>query len=233
MDDRPGASVGGGANRLANGYYADMRATTRPTSGGDRSRPSPDRPRPSNGSDEELSSRLGRNVKQLREARGFTQQRLAELAGIPRATWAHLESGTANPTLTVLRRVARALEVSLEELVCPPRAACQFYPRGSLPSRTQGQALVRKLLPDAIPGMEIERIELPAAGHMTGVPHTPGTREYLICEAGTLVLVAAGERWQLEPGDVIAFRGDQRHSYSNPGRTPAIGYSVVALAVAR
>ena len=35
-----------------------------------------------------------------------------------------------------------------------------------------------------------------------------------------------------EPGDVVVFRGDQRHTYRNPGRIPAIAYSVVALAPA-
>jgi len=29
---------------------------------------------------------------------------------------------------------------------------------------------------------------------------------------------------------VVVFRGDQRHSYHNPGRSPAVGYSVVVLA---
>ena len=65
---------------------------------------------------------------------------------------------------------------------------------------------------------------------MTGIPHTPGTREYLTCETGVIVLVAAGERFELTPGDVVAFRGDQRHSYSNPGKRAAVGYSVVSLA---
>jgi quercetin dioxygenase-like cupin family protein len=65
---------------------------------------------------------------------------------------------------------------------------------------------------------------------MNGVPHTPGTREYLVCERGQLVLQAAGERFELTPGDLVAFRGDQRHSYSNPGREPAVGFSVVVLA---
>jgi XRE family transcriptional regulator, regulator of sulfur utilization len=65
---------------------------------------------------------------------------------------------------------------------------------------------------------------------MTGVPHTPGTREYLTCEAGELLLVVSGERWTLSPGDVAVFRGDQRHSYQNLGKRPAVGYSVVVLA---
>jgi hypothetical protein len=36
----------------------------------------------------------------------------------------------------------------------------------------------------------------------------------------------------LRAGDVLAFRGDQRHAYANPGARPAVGYSVVVLAPA-
>ena len=78
--------------------------------------------------------------------------------------------------------------------------------------------------------MIIERMELPAGASMTGVPHTPGTREYLTCERGTVRLSAGGQRWELAPGDVVVFRGDQRHAYANPGQTAAVGYSVVVLA---
>ena len=77
--------------------------------------------------------------------------------------------------------------------------------------------------------MEMDRIELPPAGRMVGVPHTPGTREYLTCESGTITLHVAGEHWQLMAGDVVVFRGDQRHSYQNAGTSVAVGYSVVLL----
>src|SRR5271155_4983308 len=120
--------------------------------------------------DDGLSARFASNLKQLRDARGMTQQQMAKLAGLPRATWANLESGEANPTLTVLHRVAVALQISIEELISTPRAACEFYPRGRLGERTKGQVVVRRLLPDPIPGMAIERIEIPPAGRMTGVP---------------------------------------------------------------
>ncbi len=178
----------------------------------------------------EISERLGKNIKQLREARGLTQQQIAKLADVPRATWAHLESGAANPTLGILHRAAMALQVSIEELISTPRAACQFYAQGTLPVRSPGQAVVRKLLPDPVPGMEIDRIEIQPGGRMTGVPHTPGTREYLTCETGEILLVVSGERWTLSAGDVAVFRGDQRHSYHNPGKRVSVGYSVVVIA---
>jgi transcriptional regulator with XRE-family HTH domain len=178
-----------------------------------------------------VPGRLGANIRQLREARALTQEQMAKLSGVPRATWAHLESGAANPTLGVLYRVARALQVPLEELIAVPHASCQFFAADSLPARVRGTGVVvRKLLPDPIPGMEIDRMELPPGSRMTGIPHTPGTREYLTCERGRIALTAAGERWELGPGDVVAFRGDQKHTYANPGEDAAVGYSVVVLA---
>ncbi len=180
-------------------------------------------------SDEELSGRLAENMRHLRSARGVTQQQMAKQSGLPRATWANLESGTANPTLAVLHAVAVALQVPLEELVKPPRAEARHYPRGALPARTRGSVRVSSLLPDTVPGTVIERLELPPGARMVGVPHTPGTREYLTCESGELELVASGEQYRLAPGDVVVFRGDQRHSYANRGKSAAVGYSFVML----
>lgn len=179
---------------------------------------------------DELGERLGANVRALRESRGMTQVQLAKACGVPRATWANLESGAANPTLAVLSRVARALGVSLEELLAAPRAGEALYPKGSLPEVIRGVARIRKLLPDKVPATEIDRIELPPGGRMTGVPHTAGTREYLACESGVIVLSASGRQWSLNAGDVMAFRGDQKHGYANPGEVAAVGYSVVLLA---
>lgn len=179
---------------------------------------------------EDLAGRLGKNVAALRQMRSQSQAQLAKLAGIPRATWAHLESGAANPTLAVLHKVAGALQVSIEELVSPPRHQAKLHPSSTLAVKQRGQATIRKLLPDPIPGMEIDRIELPQDGRMIGVPHTAGTTEYLMCEKGKLELVASGESYVLEVGDVVVFRGDQKHSYRNAGKGDAVGYSVVLIA---
>lgn len=175
------------------------------------------------------AARLAENVRALRDARGLTQAQAAKLAELPRATWANVESGESNPTLAVMHAVSVALQVSFEELLAAPRAGERLHPRDTLPVQHRGQSVIRKLLPDRIPGTEFDRFELPPGARMTGVPHTAGTREYLVCESGALTVTAAGRTWTLAPGDVLAFRGDQRHSYGNPGHTTAVGYSVVLL----
>lgn len=179
---------------------------------------------------DDVATRLGRNVRTLREARGLTQAQMAKLAELPRATWTNIESGAANPTLAVLDRVATAFQVTIEELVAAPRSDARHYRARDIVTKLRGVAQIRKLLPDPIPGMEIDRFDLPPKAKMAGVPHTPGTREYLMCESGEMVLVASGEEYRLEPGDVVAFRGDQRHSYANPGSKAAVAYSVVVIA---
>ena len=152
---------------------------------------------------------------------------------MPRPTWASLESGAANPTLSVLKRAAAALQVSIEELIGPPRTAARLFAARDVGTRRRQGALLRPLLPEAVPGLEISRMELTPGGHLSGIPHTPGTREYLHCELGRIELVASGERWELSAGDVLVFRGDQRHGYRNPdARQPAVAISVVCFAPA-
>ena len=70
---------------------------------------------------DDLRRNLADNVRRLREAHKMSQQRMADLSGLPRPTWASLESGAANPTLNVLSKAAQALQVSIEELVGTPR----------------------------------------------------------------------------------------------------------------
>jgi transcriptional regulator with XRE-family HTH domain len=179
-----------------------------------------------------IASNLANNIRQLRESRGLTQEQMSRIADVPRPTWANLESGAANPTLSVLSRVAGALRVPVEELIAPPRAVVKLFKAGTLPSTTRGKVRLRKLLPDTIGGLEIDRMELPLGAYMAGVPHTPGTREYLCCESGRIQLTVSGESWELSPGDVVVFRGDQKHGYRNAGNSAAVGYSVVAIAPA-
>jgi len=58
------------------------------------------------------------NLKALRTARGLTQVELSKKMKMKQAYIAQLESGAEdNPTLATLRRLAKALKVTVAELV--------------------------------------------------------------------------------------------------------------------
>ncbi len=179
-----------------------------------------------------VSKHLAANIQALRRSRNLSQGSLAKLASVPRSTVTYLESGRGNPSLQNLIRVADALQVSIEELIQKPRSNCQLIRKSEIPAhkRANGMATVFKLLPDPIPAMELDRMELLPGGRMGGVPHTPNTKEYLICISGSVEIMVNGAKYNVSAGDVLAFSGDQPHSYSNPGKFKTECVSVVVLA---
>jgi len=61
---------------------------------------------------------LAKNVKRLREAKGLSQEKLARLADVANNTLIKMETGeNKNPTLETLKKVAKALEVSVDDLI--------------------------------------------------------------------------------------------------------------------
>ncbi len=61
---------------------------------------------------------LSKNLRKLREQKGLSQDRLAKLADVANNTIIKIEQGeNINPTLETLKKVAKALEVSIDELI--------------------------------------------------------------------------------------------------------------------
>ncbi|MCP4359783.1 MAG: helix-turn-helix transcriptional regulator [Chloroflexi bacterium] len=60
---------------------------------------------------------LGKNLRSLRLSTGLSQEKLAELTGLHRTYIGGVERGERNISLINLVRIARALEISVTELV--------------------------------------------------------------------------------------------------------------------
>jgi transcriptional regulator with XRE-family HTH domain len=183
---------------------------------------------------DQVASYLARNLSALRHARALTQETLAKSAGVPRSTIANLESGQGNPSLAVLLKVANSLAVPIDELLASPRAKTRKWTRDEIASQSSGKGVtLRSLIPERIPDELLNVMEFAPGATMRGSPHLPGTREYFTCLAGSVAIFVAGERFDLEPGDVLAFPGNVAHSYRNMhANNPAHGVSAVILASA-
>ena len=59
-------------------------------------------------------------IKQLRTDFAVTQEELADRSGLFRTYISRMESGLANPTLTVLHALAQSLGVDIAVLLAPP-----------------------------------------------------------------------------------------------------------------
>jgi len=64
-----------------------------------------------------ILERIGLNITLLREKRGLTQEKLAELAGLHRAYIGQIERGEKNIGLRNLEKIAKALSVDIRVLL--------------------------------------------------------------------------------------------------------------------
>ena len=63
-------------------------------------------------------SNISKNLRKLRESKGLSQEKLARLSDVANNTIVKIEAGkNQNPTLETLKKVAKALEVSVDELI--------------------------------------------------------------------------------------------------------------------
>jgi transcriptional regulator with XRE-family HTH domain len=79
---------------------------------------------------------VGRNFARLRLAKGFTQERFAEVSGVTQQYVSGLERGERNPTVVTLYHLATALGVSPVELVMPDD---QARPENAKPAKRKSR----------------------------------------------------------------------------------------------
>ncbi len=63
------------------------------------------------------AKKLGVNIRRIREAKGMTQGDLCRKLEIDRAYMSNVENGNKNPTLATIEKIAKALGVSIDELM--------------------------------------------------------------------------------------------------------------------
>lgn len=61
--------------------------------------------------------KIDMKIKKLREEQGLTQAALAKKAGLSREGIAYLETGKRSPTLITLKKLAKALKISVVDLL--------------------------------------------------------------------------------------------------------------------
>ena len=63
------------------------------------------------------AQKLGENIRRIRMSKDMSQIELCRKLEVDRAYMSNIENGNKNPTLLTIERIAKALNVSLEELI--------------------------------------------------------------------------------------------------------------------
>ena len=67
---------------------------------------------------DKICGNIGKNIKKIRNEKGLTQDALCKKADLPYTTLTKLETGViTKPTIQTIARIAKGLEVSIEDLI--------------------------------------------------------------------------------------------------------------------
>jgi transcriptional regulator with XRE-family HTH domain len=91
----------------------------------------------------ELPKIIGERIRTFRKEKGWSQEELADMANLHATYIGQLERGEKNATLESIEKVAKALEVSLEDLFrsIRPNPNSQEYTLSKIISRLQTQSI--------------------------------------------------------------------------------------------
>ena len=184
----------------------------------------------------ELALSIGRNLRRLRTRHGYSLERLAAASGVSRAMLGQIELGKSVPTISLLWKVARALDVPFSALNVDSTPSASVVLRGEKAKvlrSVDGSFSSRALFPyDGQRSVEFYALELAPHAEENADAHAPGTIENLVVTEGELEILVGGERHQLKTKDALIFQADLPHTYRNPGERPAVFYLVMSYAQA-
>jgi transcriptional regulator with XRE-family HTH domain len=186
----------------------------------------------------ELKKRVGENLARLRRQRGLSLEKLATLSGVSRAMLGQIEAGESTPTIALLWKIARGLDVRFADLLGdeePEEVEVLPVNRARILRSADSGFESRALFPfDRRRRAEFYELRL-RAGHVEhAVAHPEGTYENLVVHSGRLRLtVGDHEPVELRAGDAVYFRADVPHIYENPGTRDTLMYLVMTYAEPR
>lgn len=170
---------------------------------------------------------LGAKVREVRQQKGLSLQRLADRAGVSAAAIYRIEQGNMVPTITTLMKLAVALNRPVS-----------FFVNENVADKpvVHTTAISRQPVATSKHGLELQGITGPygqflLAGAIAVIePGAESGPEPMVHPGEELVHLLDGhleftvddEKYSLEPGDSLHFRTDRPHQWRNPdARTTA------------
>jgi transcriptional regulator with XRE-family HTH domain len=164
---------------------------------------------------DEALSQVGPRLKQLRQERGTTLDGLSRATGISVSTLSRLEAGLRRPSLELLLPIARAHQVSLDDLV---GALPVDDPRIPAQARRVADAIVVPLTRQP-GGLQAFKLTIPATRRLPD-PRTHQGYEWLYVLSGRLRLVLAQHDLVMEAGQAAEFDTRVPHWFGSTGDGP-------------
>jgi transcriptional regulator with XRE-family HTH domain len=176
---------------------------------------------------------VGSRLKRLRSQAGLTLEQMAAQSGVSRAMLSKVERGEKSPTLAIVVRIAKGLNVSMSTLMGAepdPARVAHIKAANRLAFKDPETGFERQILsPSHVDnGVELLLHRIPP-GKSSGElpPYKTPTEKYLVVQEGRLTLYLGEARYVLESGDSFYFEVQEPYCFANEGKTPCSYYLAI------
>ncbi|MBL7716109.1 MAG: helix-turn-helix domain-containing protein [Bdellovibrionales bacterium] len=165
------------------------------------------------------SLRVAKNLRAIRRSRNLSQEQVGKMAGLPKSTINHIESGASSPSVDAVEKIALGLSISLEELMSEPDRKFEIRSAAEMPviKSVPGLGRIIRVVPDPFEGIDLYFGEISGSGAMPGAVQRHGGRKLIFCVSGKLAVHLDGNKYLIEKNSSCLFRGDEAHSLSKVG----------------
>lgn len=167
---------------------------------------------------------VGKNMRLIRQEKGFSLRALAEASGLNVNTLSLIENGKSSPSVSTLQQLAQALRVPITAFFTQAQTPQQVvYQR---PAERSQAVFSHGLLANlgagmSHPGLEAFVITLDP-GSDSGEEYITHTgRELVYCLEGEIHYQVGDTTYTMHPGDSLIFEAQLPHGWKNPGTEQA------------
>ncbi len=171
-----------------------------------------------------INSAVAQNIKNIREQKKLTLDTAAQVTGVSRSMLAQIEKGDANPTVSVLWKIANGYKVAFTSLVEQKNEITTVVRADATPAITAGDGKYLNypvFCFDEQHAFEVYRIVILVDGELEAKAHLLGTEEYITVFSGSIAVTVQEKIYNLNAGDSIRFKADVPHTYTNIGQEKA------------
>lgn len=171
---------------------------------------------------------LGSFIRSFRSAKGESLQALAQRAGVSKSMIAQIESGKTSPTLAVLAKLAKAMEINLRDLVQPPEDSFKVHsssPDVSNIVSKKNSTFVCHLLAREHRhfSTEVYRFYFKSPSKTMFAANIPSSLKHVWLEEGDLTVHIADRSILVSPQTLTTFNASIPHRFDSSTRNLAKG----------
>jgi len=174
---------------------------------------------------------LAANLKDVRENRNLSLDKLSEMTGVSKSMLRQIEIGQSNPTIATIWKIANGLRIPFTELLRDQTqeiSMSAFKEDAPLFGDTEGYRLYPLISFSPERSFETYYVELDPGTVLDAEPHQGNAEEHVFVLAGQIEISVADERYDVSSQNYISFKANCVHRYQNTGKEMATAFMLIS-----